>query len=206
LRSVRGGTRIWEKPMPGIVLCCAGASGRIIVAPPANITNSRHLMTVPGEIGRSRRSHCGLVGFGRWRIGTGPGPKLGRIGGDATTGLLGCCPRVRGVSVRGPVGFGAGCAIFCGRARLGSVFGARVVIPVGPLRDTWFGSMLSRRHSLMVSPSARVSGLPPGTAKIARRRSGSMTIPVSRTFGNPGSEPRPAVGWSGGRRVALNKG
>ena len=36
----------------------------------------------------------------------------------------------------GGVGFGAGCAtVFC-RTKLGSDFGSRVMIPVGPLSDT----------------------------------------------------------------------
>ena len=106
----------------------------------------------------------------------------------------------------GGVGFGAGCAtVFC-RTKLGSDFGSRVVIPVGPLSDTWFSPMLSRCHSLMVSPSARASGLLPGTAKMATRCSGSMTIPLSLRFGSCGSEDLSPVGRSGGRRVSLNNG
>src|ERR1700730_6527825 len=115
-----------------------------------------------GEMGPGTTARgAGAAGAGAG-AGTGAGVD-GRAGGPAIVPVSD--PRDAGEGARAATGgvragFGAGCAICFGRTRLGSDFGTRVVIPVGPLRDTWFGSTLSRRHWLMVSPSPRASGLP----------------------------------------------
>src|SRR6516165_3843149 len=98
---------------------------------------------------------------------------------------------------------GGGCA--GGGARFGSSLGCIVLVPVGPLNDTSRGVMLSIRQPLTASPSATLNGLSPLTAKIAMRRPGSVTIPVSLVSARSESfAPGEAV-WAG-RRVLLNSG
>jgi hypothetical protein len=58
--------------------------------------------------------------------------------------------------------------------------GRKVLLPPGPLRETWIGPMASIRQPLTLSPSVRISGLASLTAKIAMWRPGAVTIPVSR--------------------------
>jgi hypothetical protein len=65
--------------------------------------------------------------------------------------------------------------------------------------------MLSIRQPLTASPSATLNGFSPFTAKIAIRRPGSVTIPVSLVSARSESASLAAVPW-GGRRVLLNNG
>src|SRR6516162_845492 len=57
------------------------------------------------------------------------------------------------------------------------------MLPAGPLSMTTFGEMLSSRQPFSVSPSDSTRELVPVTAKIAMRKSGPITTPVSRTSG-----------------------
>ena len=79
-----------------------------------------------------------------------------------------------------PAGAAAGGA---GRTRFASDFGLSVIVPAGPLSETSCGEMLSIRQSFSASPSDRTTALVPFTAKIAMRRSGSITMPLSLTSG-----------------------
>ena len=83
-----------------------------------------------------------------------------------------------------PAGAAAGGA---GRTRFASDFGLSVIVPAGPLSETSCGEMLSIRQSFSASPSDRTTALVPFTAKIAMRRSGSITMPLSLTSGGPRS-------------------
>jgi hypothetical protein len=58
------------------------------------------------------------------------------------------------------------------------------MLPVGPLSITIFGEMLSSRQPFSVSPSDSTRELVPVTAKIAMRKSGPITTPVSLTSRN----------------------
>ena len=53
------------------------------------------------------------------------------------------------------------------------------MLPAGPLSMTTFGEMLSSRQPFSVSPSDSTRELVPVTAKIAMRKSGPITRPVS---------------------------
>jgi hypothetical protein len=68
-----------------------------------------------------------------------------------------------------------------GRTRFASGLGSSFMVPAGPLSKTFPGEMRSSRQSFSVSPSDSTSGLVPDTAKIAMRRSGPITTPVSLT-------------------------
>jgi hypothetical protein len=67
------------------------------------------------------------------------------------------------------------------RTRFASGLGSSFMVPAGPLSKTFPGEMRSSRQSFSVSPSDSTSGLVPDTAKIAMRRSGPITTPVSLT-------------------------
>ena len=58
------------------------------------------------------------------------------------------------------------------------------MLPAGPLSMTAFGEMLSSRQPFSVSPSDSTRELVPVTAKIAMRKSGPITTPVSLTSHN----------------------
>ena len=58
------------------------------------------------------------------------------------------------------------------------------MLPAGPLSMTAFGETLSSRHPFSVSPSDSTRELVPVTAKIAMRKSGPITTPVSLTSRN----------------------
>ena len=58
------------------------------------------------------------------------------------------------------------------------------MLPAGPLSMTTFGEMLSSRQPFSVSPSDSTRELVPVTAKIAMRKSGPITTPVSLTSRN----------------------
>ena len=58
------------------------------------------------------------------------------------------------------------------------------MLPAGPLSMTALGEMLSSRQPLSVSPSDSTRELVPVTAKIAMRKSGPITTPVSLTSRN----------------------
>ena len=79
-------------------------------------------------------------------------------------------------------------------------------MPPGPLSDTSSGEMLSSFQPFSASPNDRVRGFAPATAKIASRRSGSITIPVSLTSLSSGSVAPADLAVSRGRRVGLNSG
>jgi hypothetical protein len=68
-----------------------------------------------------------------------------------------------------------------GRTRFASSLGSSFMVPAGPLSKTSPGKMRSSRQSFSVSPSDSTSELVPDTAKIALRRSGPITTPVSLT-------------------------
>ena len=80
------------------------------------------------------------------------------------------------------------------------------MLPAGPLSMTTFGEMLSSRQPFSVSPSDSTRELVPVTAKIAMRKSGPMTTPVSLTSRNGGSASLAEDGVSGRRSVGLNSG
>ena len=82
-----------------------------------------------------------------------------------------------------------------GGTKLGSIFGCMILVPPGPLNDTSRGVMLSIRQPLTASPSATLNGFSPFTAKIAIRRPGSVTIPVSLV------SARSEIGLVGGRTL-----
>src|SRR5215469_15010396 len=58
------------------------------------------------------------------------------------------------------------------------------MLPAGPLSMTTFGEMLSSRQPFSVSPSDSTRELVPVTAKIAMRKFGPITTPVSLTSRN----------------------
>jgi hypothetical protein len=80
------------------------------------------------------------------------------------------------------------------------------MLPAGPLSTTPSGEMLSSRQPFSASPSDSTRELVPVTAKIAMRKSGPITTPVSLTSrnGELASSAEDAV--SGRRCVGLNSG
>lgn len=78
------------------------------------------------------------------------------------------------------------------------------MLPAGPLSKTVCGEILSSRQSFSASPSASTRDLLPGTAKMAMRKSGPMTMPVSLTSRNCESASLPEALVSGRRCVGLN--
>src|SRR5215472_1397200 len=70
------------------------------------------------------------------------------------------------------------------------------MLPAGPLSLTTFGEMLSSRQPLSVSPSDSTRELVPVTAKIAMRKSGPITTPVSLASRNGESASLPEDGVS----------
>ena len=86
-----------------------------------------------------------------------------------------------------------------------SIFGCNVLVPPGPLSDTSAGEMLSSFQPFSASPTERERGFAPVTAKIASRRSGSITIPLSLTSFSVGSAGPSDLAVSG-RRLGLNSG
>ena len=93
-----------------------------------------------------------------------------------------------------------------GAARFGSILGARVLAPPGPLNATSRGVILSMRQPLTASPSVNFNGLAPFTAKIAILRPGSVTIPVRRVSARSEVPPPSLAAVCGGRRELLNSG
>ena len=93
-----------------------------------------------------------------------------------------------------------------GGVRLGSNFGCKVLVPLGPLNETSRGLMRSTRHPLTVSPSLTTSAFAPSGAKIAIRWPGTTTIPVSLVSASPESAAALSPPRGGGRRVLLNNG
>src|SRR5204863_9780236 len=93
-----------------------------------------------------------------------------------------------------------------GAPRLGSILGARVLAPPGPLNATSRGVILSMRQPLTASPSVNLNGLAPLTAKIAILRPGSVTIPVRRVSARSEVFPLSLAAVCGGRRELLNSG
>ena len=80
------------------------------------------------------------------------------------------------------------------------------MLPAGPLSMTAFGEMPSSRQPFSVSPSDRTRELVPVTAKIAMRKSGPITTPVSLTSRNGESASLAEDAVSGRRCVGLNSG
>ena len=80
------------------------------------------------------------------------------------------------------------------------------MLPAGPLSMTTFGEMLSSRQPFSVSPSDSTRELVPVTAKIAMRKSGPITTPVSLTSRNGESASLAEDAVSGRRSVGLNSG
>ena len=79
------------------------------------------------------------------------------------------------------------------------------MLPAGPLSATPFGEILSSRQPLNASPSDSTRELVPATAKMATRKSGPITTPVSLTSRN-GESASLAEGAVSGRSVGLNSG
>ena len=80
------------------------------------------------------------------------------------------------------------------------------MVPAGPLSKTFPGEMRSSRQSFSVSPSDSTSGLAPETAKIAMRRSGPITTPVSLTSRSGELASSAEDGTSGRGCMGLNSG
>jgi hypothetical protein len=80
------------------------------------------------------------------------------------------------------------------------------MLPAGPLSTTPFGEILSSRQPFNASPSDRTCKLVPATAKIAMRKSGPITTPVSLTSRNGESASLAEDAVSGRRNVELNSG
>ena len=72
------------------------------------------------------------------------------------------------------------------------------MLPAGPLSMTAFGEMLSSCQPFSVSPSDSTRELVPVTAKIAMRKSGPITTPVSLTSrnGESASSAEDGVSWA----------
>ena len=79
------------------------------------------------------------------------------------------------------------------------------MLPAGPLSATPFGEILSSRQPLNASPSDSTRELVPATAKMATRKSGPITTPVSLTSRN-GESASLAEDAVSGRSVGLNSG
>jgi len=92
------------------------------------------------------------------------------------------------------------------RTRFASGLGLSVMVPAGPLSEIFCDEMLSICQSFSVSPSDRTTDLVPFTAKIAMRRSGSITMPLSLTSGGRGSPALSEDAASGGRCVGPYRG
>jgi hypothetical protein len=88
-----------------------------------------------------------------------------------------------------------------GRTRFASNRGSSFMVPAGPLSKTFPGEMRSSRQSFSVSPSDSTRELVPDTAKIAMRRSGPITTPVSLTS-RSGDLASPAEDGTSGRSGA----
>jgi hypothetical protein len=80
------------------------------------------------------------------------------------------------------------------------------MLPAGPLSTTLSGEMFSSRQPLSVSPSDSTRELVPVTAKIAMRKSGPITTPVSLTSRNGESASLAEAAVSGRCRVGLSSG
>jgi hypothetical protein len=80
------------------------------------------------------------------------------------------------------------------------------MLPAGPLSTTLSGEMLSSRQPFSASPSDSTRELVPVTAKIAIRKSGPITTPVSLTSRNGASVSLAEDAVSGRRCVGLNSG
>jgi len=80
------------------------------------------------------------------------------------------------------------------------------MLPAGPLSMTPSGEMLSSRQPFSASPSDSTRELVPVTAKIAMRKSGPITTPVSLTSRNGESASLAEDAVSGRRCVGLNSG
>ena len=80
------------------------------------------------------------------------------------------------------------------------------MLPAGPLSMTPSGEMLSSRQPFSASPSDSTRELVPVTAKIAMRKSGPITTPVSLTSRNGKSASLAEDAVSGRRCVGLNSG
>jgi hypothetical protein len=80
------------------------------------------------------------------------------------------------------------------------------MLPAGPLSTTPSGEMLSSRQPFSASPSDSTRELVPVTAKIAMRKSGPITTPVSLTSRNGESASLAEDAVSGRRCVGLNSG
>ena len=93
-----------------------------------------------------------------------------------------------------------------GRTRFASSRGSSFMLPAGPLSKTFPGEMRSSCQSFSVSPSDSTRELVPDTAKIAMRRSGPITTPVSLTS-RSGDLASPAEDGTSGRGcMGLNSG
>ena len=93
-----------------------------------------------------------------------------------------------------------------GGTRFASGLGSSFMVPAGPPSMTPSGEMLSSRQPFSVSPSDNTRELVPDTAKIAMRRSGPITTPVSLTSRNGELASSAADAVSGRRCVGLNSG
>jgi hypothetical protein len=80
------------------------------------------------------------------------------------------------------------------------------MLPAGPLNTTASGEMLSRRQPFSISPSDSARELAPVTAKIAMRKFGPVTTPVSLTSRNSESASLAEEAVSGRRCVGLTRG
>jgi hypothetical protein len=80
------------------------------------------------------------------------------------------------------------------------------MLPAGPLSTTPSGEMLSSRQPFSASPSDSTRELVPVTAKIAMRKSGPITTPVSLTSRNGESASLAEDAVSGRRCVGLDSG
>ena len=80
------------------------------------------------------------------------------------------------------------------------------MLPAGPLSATPFGEILSSRQPLNASPSDSTRELAPATAKMATRKSGPITTPVSLTSRNGESVSLAEDAVSEGRCVEFNSG
>ena len=93
-----------------------------------------------------------------------------------------------------------------GRTRFASDLGLSAMLPAGPLSKTFSGEMLSSRQPFSASPSDSSSELLPVTAKIAMRRSGPITTPVSLTSRSGGSASSAEDGTSRRDCAGLSSG
>jgi hypothetical protein len=92
------------------------------------------------------------------------------------------------------------------RTRFASGLGSSVMLPAGPVSETFPGEIRSSRQSFSVWPSDSTTGLVPDTAKIAMRRSGPITTPVSLTSRSNELASSVEDGASGSRFLGLNSG